>query len=189
MLRNGIECTCSFIFVDRIQIWGHKELTHWSRDKMVATLADDTFKYKFVYENVLILIKISLRFVPNGPINNIPSLVQIMAWPDHATSHYLNQWWYSLLTHLCVHAASLCCSPVAVVGLPGCILYQQCLLQHHQGSLRAARLWLWGQKNSRVFLIWVRSRNWGCLITIFVGPMFTAFVSILGQHGSAIFNP
>ena len=25
-------------------------------------------------------IKISLKFVPRGPINNIPALVQIMAW-------------------------------------------------------------------------------------------------------------
>ena len=28
------------------------KLTHWGRDKMAATLADDTFKYKFVNENV-----------------------------------------------------------------------------------------------------------------------------------------
>ena len=39
---------------------------------MVATLADDTFNCKSVNENVLILIKISLKFVPKGPINNIP---------------------------------------------------------------------------------------------------------------------
>ena len=46
---------------------------------MAATLADDTFKYKFVNENVLISIKFSLKFVPYDPINNIPALVQIMA--------------------------------------------------------------------------------------------------------------
>ena len=46
---------------------------------MAATLADDTFKYKFVNENFLISIKLSLKFVPYGPINNIPELVQIMA--------------------------------------------------------------------------------------------------------------
>ena len=34
----------------------------------------------FFYENVLILIKMSLKFIPMGPINNIPALVQIMAW-------------------------------------------------------------------------------------------------------------
>ena len=31
-------------------------------------------------ENAWISIKISLRFVPKGPINTIPALVQIMAW-------------------------------------------------------------------------------------------------------------
>ena len=42
-------------------------------------IADDTFKRIFVNENVGILIEISLKFVPKGPINNIPALVQIMA--------------------------------------------------------------------------------------------------------------
>ena len=31
-------------------------------------------------ENVWIPIKISQKFVPKGPINTIPALVQIMAW-------------------------------------------------------------------------------------------------------------
>ena len=47
---------------------------------MAATLADDNFICKFVNENILISITISLKFVPKGPINNIPALVQIMAW-------------------------------------------------------------------------------------------------------------
>ena len=34
----------------------------------------------FLNENVSIPIKISLMFVPEGPINNFPTLVQIMAW-------------------------------------------------------------------------------------------------------------
>ena len=42
--------------------------------------ADDTFKRIFLNENVRISIKISLKFVPKGPISNIPELVQIMAW-------------------------------------------------------------------------------------------------------------
>ena len=37
--------------------------------------ADDTFKRIFLNENVRISIKISLKFVAKGPINNIPSLV------------------------------------------------------------------------------------------------------------------
>ena len=43
-------------------------------------LVNDTFKYKLVNENVLISIKNSFKFVPKGSINNIPALVQIMAW-------------------------------------------------------------------------------------------------------------
>ena len=42
--------------------------------------ADDTFKYIFLNENLKISAKISLKFVRKGPINNIPALVQIMAW-------------------------------------------------------------------------------------------------------------
>ena len=36
--------------------------------------ADDIFKCIFLNENVLISIKISLKFVPKGQINNIPAL-------------------------------------------------------------------------------------------------------------------
>ena len=39
---------------------------------------DDIFKCIFMNENVQILIKISLKCIPKGPIKNIPSLVQIM---------------------------------------------------------------------------------------------------------------
>ena len=37
--------------------------------------ADNIFKCIFLNENVLISIKISLKFVPKGQINNIPALV------------------------------------------------------------------------------------------------------------------
>ena len=37
--------------------------------------ADDTFKRIFLNENVRIWIKISLKFVPDGPINKIAALV------------------------------------------------------------------------------------------------------------------
>ena len=48
---------------------------------------DDTFEHIFLNENVWISIEIPLKFVPKGPINNIPALVKIM------TSHYVNQRW------------------------------------------------------------------------------------------------
>ena len=41
---------------------------------------DDIFKCVFFNENAPILIKISLKFVPRVPNNNIQALVQIMAW-------------------------------------------------------------------------------------------------------------
>ena len=47
---------------------------------MAATLADDTLKYNFIIEIALISIRNSLKFVPKDPINNIPAMVQIMAW-------------------------------------------------------------------------------------------------------------
>ena len=43
--------------------------------------SDDIFKSIFLNENVLIFIEISFKFVPRDPINYIPALVQIMAWP------------------------------------------------------------------------------------------------------------
>ena len=38
-------------------------------------LPEDIFRCIFLNENVLISIKISLKFVPKGQINNIPALV------------------------------------------------------------------------------------------------------------------
>ena len=55
---------------------------------------DDIFKWIFLNEIIWISIKISLRLVPTGRINNIPA--------DQATSHYLNQWW---LVHWCIYAS------------------------------------------------------------------------------------
>ena len=42
--------------------------------------AHDVFKCNLLNENVWIPIKLLLEYVPKGPINNIPALVQIMAW-------------------------------------------------------------------------------------------------------------
>ena len=42
--------------------------------------ADDIFKCIFINKNVQISFKISLKFVVKDPIDNIPALVQIMAW-------------------------------------------------------------------------------------------------------------
>ena len=64
--------------------------------------ADDTFKRIFLNENVRILIKISLKFVPKGQINNIPALDQIMAWRRSGDKPLSEPMMVSLLTHICV---------------------------------------------------------------------------------------
>ena len=43
-------------------------------------IAGDTFSCILVNEKFCIVMKMSLKLVPMGPINNIPALVQIMAW-------------------------------------------------------------------------------------------------------------
>ena len=45
---------------------------------------DNNFKCILLNENRSIWIKISLKFVPKGPINNIPAVVEIMAWHRRA---------------------------------------------------------------------------------------------------------
>ena len=64
--------------------------------------ADDIFRCIFLNENVLISIKISLKFIPKGPINNIPALVQVMAWRRPGDKPLSEPIVVSLLTHICV---------------------------------------------------------------------------------------
>ena len=64
--------------------------------------ADDSLKCIFLNENVRISIKISLKFVPNGPINNISALVQKMAWRRPGDKPLSEPMMVSLPTHICV---------------------------------------------------------------------------------------
>ena len=64
--------------------------------------ADDIFKCILLNENVLISIKISLKFIPKGPINNIPALVQIMAWRRPGDKPLSEPMMVRLQTHICV---------------------------------------------------------------------------------------
>ena len=63
--------------------------------------ADDTFKRIFMNENVWIYIKIALKFVPKGTINNIPALVQIMAWRRPGDKPLSEPMMVRLPTHIC----------------------------------------------------------------------------------------
>ena len=60
--------------------------------------AGDSFKLIFLNENVSIWMKISLKFVPKGPVNNIPALVRRLG--DKPLSEAMT---VRSLTHMCVN--------------------------------------------------------------------------------------
>ena len=64
--------------------------------------ADDTFKCIFLNVYVRISITISLKFVPRGPIGNIPALVQVMAWRRSEDKPLSEPMRVRLPTHICV---------------------------------------------------------------------------------------
>ena len=72
-------------------------LTHWGWDKMAAifqTTSSNAFSWVKMNE-------ISL-FIPIGPINNMPALVQIMAWRRPGDKPLSEPMVVGLLTHICV---------------------------------------------------------------------------------------
>ena len=63
---------------------------------------DDILKWIFLNENVWISIKISLKFVPKGLINNILTLVQIMAWRRSGDKPLFEPMMVSLPMDICI---------------------------------------------------------------------------------------
>ena len=61
-----------------------------------------TFQMHFCEWECMDLIKLSLKCVPTGPISNIPSLVQIMAWHRAGDKPLSEPMMVRLLTHICV---------------------------------------------------------------------------------------
>ena len=63
---------------------------------------DDIFKCIFLFENIWIWIKISLKFVPKVRISNIPALLRIMAWHRIGDKPLSELVMVNLLTHIYV---------------------------------------------------------------------------------------
>ena len=63
---------------------------------------DDIFKFIFLNENVRISLKFSLQFGPKVPIDDIPALVQIMAWRRPGDKPLSELMMVRLPTHICV---------------------------------------------------------------------------------------
>ena len=92
-LKIRQKCTISIL---------HIHLPHRGRDKWSLFRRRYFQTHFFLNENVIISIQISLKFVPKGPINNIPALVQIMAWRRPGDKPLSEAMLISLLTHICV---------------------------------------------------------------------------------------
>ena len=76
-------------------------LTRWGQDKW-PLFRRQHFKCIVLNEYVWSLNKISLKFVPKDLINNIPALVQIMAWRWLGDKPLSEPMMFCLLTHICV---------------------------------------------------------------------------------------
>ena len=89
----------------RNSIWDDWILTHWGQGEIDAiwqTTFSNAFKCIFLNENELISLRISRKFFPKVQINNIPSLVQIMAWRLPGDKSLSETMMVSLLPDICV---------------------------------------------------------------------------------------
>ena len=112
LLQNGalwdIWCIMGFlrwVYYIHIKLWDvipHPCLNTLRPRGNEQHFADDIFKRIFFNENVWISIKISLKFVPRGPINNISALVQIMVWRRSGNKPLSEPMMVSLPTHIYV---------------------------------------------------------------------------------------
>ena len=105
-------------------------LTHWGRDKMadISLTVSNTSSWMKIYE---FWSKISLKFIPKGLINNIPALVQIMAWCWPDDKPLSEPVVVRLPTHICITRLNelrnydLCCN-IHVTGAQNfCEIYLQ----------------------------------------------------------------
>ena len=85
---------------NRHGLYSHFNYKHWSWDKM-AIIVQITFWIIFLNGNCCNLIQISVKFVSEITVNNMPSLVQIMPW-HWTTVKPLPVQWSGLLMHRCV---------------------------------------------------------------------------------------
>ena len=63
----------------------------------MADIFQKTFSNAFLNENILI----SMKFIPKGPINNIRTVVQIMAWRRSGDNPLFEPMMVRSMTHIC----------------------------------------------------------------------------------------
>ena len=97
----GAVWTCQTQWVD-LKKFCAREINTLRSKQNGCHFADDIFKYIFLSETFPISHKISLKFVPMGPVNIIPALVQIMAWHRPGDKPSSEPMMVRSLTHICV---------------------------------------------------------------------------------------
>ena len=84
----------------QLQHSDHRPITHWARDKMAGsflTTFSNAFSWMKMYK-----FRLNFKFIPKGPINVIPALVQIMACRRPGDKPLSEPMMVILLTHICV---------------------------------------------------------------------------------------
>ena len=88
-------------WINHSQVWIMRLIT---KKKRPPCLAGDIFKLFSLQKIIVFRFKFRWNFFHRG-LNNCNSVIQHLFgyWlgVEQATSHYLNQWWLSLLTHIC----------------------------------------------------------------------------------------
>ena len=92
----------SFRFVLSCTFFNPKGFKHIEAETRWPTFSRWHFQIHFLEWNVWILIKISQSLFTKGPINNIPALVQIMAWHRSGYKRLCESMMVSLLMHICI---------------------------------------------------------------------------------------
>ena len=100
LLEENIIRKCIKISIRQITCWFSINTLRLRRNG--RHFVDNVFNCIFLNENIWISIKISLTFVPKGPINNIAALVQIMAWRRPGDKPLSEPMMVVLSTHICV---------------------------------------------------------------------------------------
>ena len=125
----------------------------------------DIFKCIFLNENVDISIKISLKFVHKCPINNIASLVQIMAWRRPGDKPLSEAMMVGFLMHVCVTQPQWVNSILCFYLCHGCFEGIAGIMDCHY-TLTPEKYGNSYLKNCN-FWIWIRPRRCSCLVTWF----------------------
>ena len=94
--------------------------------------ADGIFQCIFRNENVWISTKTSQKFVPEFQINNIPAMVQIMAWHQLGNKPLSEVMMVRLLTHMCVTRLQWVSQFTPFCHFPNFTLSNKCLaIEYH----------------------------------------------------------